>query len=47
MCEEHDRQCQFSRDRSYALAMANSFLNYFFDEVENSLDAVMNKSPIV
>lgn len=27
--------------------MANSFLNYFFDEVENGIDAVMNKSPHV
>ena len=47
VCEEHDKQCQFNKDRSYALAMANSFLNYFFDEVENGIDTVINNSPIV
>ncbi len=35
------------RDRSYALSIANSFLNFFFEEVENGIDAVIQKSHLV
>ena len=47
VCEEHDKRCQFTKDKSYVLAMANSFLNYFFDELENGIDQVMQKSTIM
>ena len=47
VCEENDKQCQFTQDKSYALAMANSFLNYFFDELENGIDTVMQKSTLM
>jgi hypothetical protein len=33
-----------AKDKSFAMNLTNTFLNYFFDELENGIDQVLKSS---